>query len=304
MDRFEDLRAFVKVVESGSLTRAAEAMNVATSAVSRRIKDLEGRLGTQLLHRTTRQMRLTAPGETFHTRAVEILSALEEAEAEAGDQTRTLSGPLRIAAPLSFGMSHLGPLLLEFSRAHPELELDIDLTDRFVDLVAEGYDLAVRIGNLSDSSYIARKLATIRHAVVASPAFWERYGVPESPADLSKLPAIGYTGGAQTDTWAYTAPNGKRSQVSLNVAIRSNNGEFMRDAALAGMGVALEPSFIVCREVDQGTLVPVLLDHEWPTATINVVYPETRHMAARARAFIDFLREKIDPNPPWESFLD
>ena len=158
MDRFDALRAFVMAVESGSLTRAADVLQVATSAVSRRIKDLEAHLGTQLLQRTTRQMRLTAAGERFHRRAVELLQALEEAEAEAGDQSRALAGPLRIAAPLSFGRRHLSARLIAFAEANPGLSLDVDFSDRMVDLVAEGYDLAVRIGRLPDSSLIARKL--------------------------------------------------------------------------------------------------------------------------------------------------
>ena len=304
IDRFEDLRAFVQAVESGSLTRAAETLQVATSAVSRRIKELEGRLGTQLLQRTTRQMRLTAAGESFHTRAVEILQALEEAEAEAGCQSRTLTGPLRIAAPLSFGMSHLAPILVDFARTHPGLELDVDFSDRVVDLVAEGQDLAVRIGNLRDSSLIARKLLDVRMVVAAAPGFWKRHGLPAGPRALGELPALCYTGSERTDCWRYADPEGGAGAVHMRVAMRSTNGAFLCDAAIAGLGVVMQPSFILEDAVRARQLVPVLCDHRWPTVAIHAVYPPTRHLSARARAMIDTLRASLGSCPAWEDFLD
>lgn len=304
MDRFEDLRAFVQTVESGSLTRAAETLQVATSAVSRRIKDLESRLGTQLLQRTTRQMRLTAAGETFHARAVAILQALEEAEAEAGCQSRTLTGPLRIAAPLSFGQSHLAPILIEFSQAHPGLELDIDFSDRVVDLVAEGQDLAVRIGQLRDSSLIARKLLDVRMAVAAAPAFWEKHGRPTRPEDLGPMPALCYTGSERVDSWRFTAPDGRSGTVPMTCAMRATNGDILRDAAIAGLGVIMQPSFLLHRDVAAGRLEAALTDHSWSTVAIHVVYPQTRHLSARARAFIDLLRTRLGSRPDWEAFLN
>lgn len=304
MDRFETLRAFVQVVESGSLTKAADTLQVATSAVSRRIKELEEHLGTQLLQRTTRQMRLTATGETFHARALGILQALDEAEAEAGDDTRALAGPLRIAAPLNFGQSHLAPILIEFAGSHPGLELDIDFSDRMIDLVAEGYDLAVRIGTLRDSSLIARKLAEVRLVVAASPGFWDLHGRPSGPDDLRPLPALCYTGSERVDTWPYEAPDGSRGNIEMAVAMRATHGGFLRDAAIAGQGVVLQPSFILHEAVETGQLEPVLLDHTWPGVAIYIVYPQTRHLSARARAFIDFVRARIGSRPDWEGFLD
>ena len=305
MDRFETLRAFVQVVESGSLTKAADTLQVATSAISRRIKELEERLGTQLLQRTTRQMRLTATGETFHARAMQILTALEEAEAEAGDQSRALSGPLRIAAPLSFGRSHLGKIMIDFAAEHPGLELDVDFSDRMIDLVAEGHDLAVRIGNLRDSSLIARKLAEVRLVVAASPGFWAKYGRPARPEDLSKVPALCYTGSERVDTWSFVRPDGSPGNVEMNVFMRATNGDFLRDVAIAGQGVVLQPSFILHQAVEEGMLEPVLTDHAWQGGvTIYVVYPQTRHLSARARSFMDFVRTRIGSRPDWEGFLD
>lgn len=304
MDRFETLRAFVQVVESGSLTKAADTLQVATSAISRRIKELEERLGTQLLQRTTRQMRLTATGETFHRRALEILQALEEAEAEVGDQSRALSGPLRIAAPLSFGQSHLAPILIDFATRHPGLQLDVDFSDRMIDLVAEGHDLAVRIGTLRDSSLIARKLAEVRMVVAAAPGFWARHGVPEHPRALTDLPGLCYTGSERADIWRYTEPDGTAGSIEMTVAMRATNGDFLRDAAIAGEGVVLQPSFILHKAVASGALQPVLTDFEWPKITIFVVYPQTRHLSARARALIEFVRAHIGSRPDWEGFLD
>ncbi|MEM9138348.1 MAG: LysR family transcriptional regulator [Pseudomonadota bacterium] len=304
MDRFEDLRAFVQVIESGSLTRAADRLDVATSAVSRRIKELESRLGTQLLQRTTRQMRLTPSGERFHAKAREILQALEEAEAEAGDQSRALEGPLRLAIPLSFGQTHLSPIMLDFCREHPGVQLDVDLSDRQVDLVAEGHDLAIRIGNLANSSLIARRLAVVRLVVAASPAFWDSHGRPETPDDLKGVPALCYTGSERVDRWSYTAPDGQTGTITVPATMRATNGHFLCDAAAAGLGVVMQPSFIVQDAVHRGVLEPVLTTYRWPTITVHAVYPETRHLSARARAFIDFVRARIKPLPEWEGWLD
>ncbi|MEM7188172.1 MAG: LysR family transcriptional regulator [Pseudomonadota bacterium] len=304
MDRFEDLRAFVQVVESGSLTKAASALKVATSAVSRRIKELEERLGTQLLQRTTRQMRLTASGETFHARATQILQSLEEAEAEAGDNARTLSGTLRLAAPLSFGRSHLGPILVDFAREHPELKLDIDFSDRHVDLIAEGHDLAFRIGNLADSTLVARRITEIKTVICAAPAFWEIHGLPDTPDDLTGLPALCYVGSERVHNWRYVAPDGATDGVLMRPAMHANNGNFLCDAAIAGLGVILQPSFTVHDAIERGDLQAALCDYSWPTVTAYAVYPQTRHLSARARAFIDFTRQRLGPKPDWEGFLD
>ncbi len=303
MDRFETLRAFVQVAESGNLSKAAEALQVAVSAVSRRITELEQRLGTQLLQRTTRQMRLTPAGEQFRVRACQILQSLEEAEAEAAGQAQALAGPLRMAAPLSFGQTHLTPILIDFAREHEQVMLDVDFSDRQVDLVAEGHDLAIRIGNLSDSSLIARKLAEVRLIVSASPAFWETYGVPDTPHDLLGLPALCYTGAQRVDVWNCTDPDGKDHALEMNVAMRATNGGYLCNAAMAGMGVVLQPSFICHEWISDGRLQPVLLDHAWPTVTIFAVYPQTRHLSMRARAFIDYARARIGSAPAWEDCL-
>jgi len=208
MDRFEDMRCFVQVVERGSVTRAAEALRIAPSAVSRRIKELEARLGTQLLSRTTRRMSLTEAGRSFHARCQRILADVEEAEAEASDRQSALKGGLRVAAPLGFGTAHLTPIVVDFMREHPQVELDLDLSDRVVDLVAEGFELAIRIGTLRDSSMIARKLADVRVVACAAPALIAARGMPRHPDELKDWPALCYSGTERGDIWRYRAPDG------------------------------------------------------------------------------------------------
>ena len=304
MDRFEDMRCFVQVAESQSVTGAASRLNLAPSAVSRRLRDLEARLGAQLLSRTTRRMSLTEAGEVFYRRAAQILRDLDEAEGEITDATHALRGPLRIAAPLSFGLAHLAPVVTDFMAGHPEITVDLDLSDRQVDLVGEGIDIAVRIGRLADSSLVARKLADMRMVVCAAPAFLRRHGPPRAPEDLAAMPGLIYAGSERGDIWRFRAPDGREGSVQVPVRLRANNGEMVREAAIAGLGVAIEPSFIVHAALERGELVPVLADHDWPGVAIHVVYPETRHLSARARAFMQALRAAIARRPDWEAAID
>lgn len=287
------MRCFLQVAERGSVTRAAEALRTAPSAVSRRIKELEARLGTQLLLRTTRQMSLTEAGRTFQDRARRILADLDEAEAEASDRHAALKGSLRVAAPLGFGAEHLTPIVIDFMRAHPQVEIELDLSDRVVDLVAEGFELAIRIGTLRDSSLVARKLADVRVLACAAPALIAERGAPAHPDDLRAWPALCYTGSERGDLWRYRAPDGVTGSVPMQVRMLANNGGVLRDAAIAGMGVILQPSFLVDEALAQGLLVPVLDGFTWPGAAIYTVYPQTRHLSARARAFVDFVRRRI-----------
>lgn len=304
MDRFEDMRCFVQVVDRGSVTGAAESLGVAPSAVSRRLKELEARLGAQLLQRTTRRMSVTEAGRAFHAQCQRILADLDEAEAEVSNRAGALNGGLRVAAPASFGVGHLTPVLVAFMRANPGVLLDVDFSDRPVDLVAEGFDLAVRIGNLRDSSLVARKLTDVRSVCCAAPGLLAERGTPQHPDALRDWPALCYTGTERPEIWRYRTGDGNEGSVHLSPRLLASSGSALRDAAIAGEGVIMTPSFVAHRAIDEGKLVPFLCDFHWPERAIFAVYPQTRHLTARARAFIDHLRRSIGPNPYWESFLD
>ncbi|MBK0399325.1 LysR family transcriptional regulator [Limibaculum sp. M0105] len=304
MDRFEDMRCFVQVADQGSVTRAAEALGIAPSAVSRRLKDLELRLGVQLMARTTRRMSLTEAGQIFCERARRILADVDEAESEVSDTSRMLAGQLRIAAPLTFGVAHLTPIITEFVSMHPELAVDVDMSDRIVDLVGEGFDLAVRIGSLRDSTLVARKICDVRVAVAAAPSFLDKHGRPTRPEDMRDWPALAYVGSERPDIWRFRRPDGGEGSVQLPVRMRANNGTVLLSAAAAGLGVVIQPSFILCEAVRSGQLETVLTDHAWPEIAIFAVYPQTRHLSAKARTFIDFLRARIGSRPSWEAMID
>jgi DNA-binding transcriptional LysR family regulator len=300
MDRFEDMQTFVRVVEAGSISGAAEQLDVAKSAVSRRLTALEQRLGVQLVTRTTRRMRLTDTGRAYYERCVRLLDDLEEAERAVRAEHRALSGRLRVSVPLTFGIHHLTPAIVDFASQHPELTVDLEFNDRRVDLVEEGLDLAIRIGRLPDSSLVARRIAPIRHVVCASPAYWDRRGRPVHPDALAGHDALIYTLRADPDSWDYTDPAGRSGVVKVTGRMRANNGEFLRLAGIAGQGVMMQPTFIVWEAIRDGLLEPVLSDHEWFPINAYAVYPQARHLSSRVRAFVDFLVRRFGDRPYWD----
>jgi DNA-binding transcriptional LysR family regulator len=287
--RLESMETFVRVVEAGSISAAAERMGIAKSAVSRRISELEERLGVQLFRRTTRRMNLTDTGRSFHERCVNILADVEEAEQAVSHEHGTLRGRLRVALPLSFGLSQLGPAINAFLQAHPEVEFDLDFNDRQVDLLAEGFDLALRIGDLEDSSLIARRLCSIRSCVCASPAYLRAAGTPQHPGDLAHHACLTYSLVPEPRVWRYTGADGKAGSVRVSSRLQANNGDFLHRAALEGKGIALQPLFIVQPSLDAGQLLPLLTEYQWPATSAHALYPHTRHLSHRVRAFIDFL---------------
>jgi len=304
MNRFDELQTFVRVVETGNISRAAESMHIAKSAVSRRLGDLEQRLGVQLFQRTTRRLHLTSSGRSFYERAVRILSDLEEAELAVSQQHGTLCGMLRVAVPLSFGLSHLGPAITDFMQAHPQIQFDLDFNDRQIDLIQEGIDVAIRIAKLHDSSYIARRICSIRSVVCASADYLDRFGMPSNPQHLQHHSCLVYSNLADRDIWRYQAPDGRAGRVKLPVFLKSNNGDYLRDAAVAGQGVILEPTFIVYSAIEQGKLVPLFPDYHWFTINAYAVYPQTRHLSQRVRVFVDFLAQRFSGTPYWDRWLD
>jgi len=299
MSRYEELENFVRIVEAGSITAAASQMRIAKSAVSRRLKELEARLGTQLLKRSTRKLVLTDSGQALYQRAIPLLSDWEETEAEASEDRTGLKGRLRISAPLSFGIAHLSPTIIDFMTHHPRVQIDVDYTDRFVDLTSEGFDIALRIGNLSDSTLVARKLANISTVVVASPDLIEKSRPPKRPNDLSTIRECTY-GHRTINAWHYTGPDGSRGEIELETGMIATNGELLRDAAVAGLGVLKIPRFIVYKNIKDGSLIELLPDYRWEALALYAVYPPTRYLSARARAYIDFLAERFKGTPYWD----
>jgi DNA-binding transcriptional LysR family regulator len=300
MDRFEDLQAFVAVVEARSFTAAAERLDAAKSVVSRRVSALERRLGVQLLHRTTRRLSLTDTGRSFYEESARILADLEEAESAAQQEHGELRGALRVALPLSFGVRHMCKPIAAFSKRHPDIRFDLNLNDRYVDLVEEGMDLGIRIGHLRDSSLIARKLFDMRSIVCASPGYLTTHGEPRTPAELGDHDCLVYSNLADPDTLSWKAANGRERSVRLNSIMRANSGDFLANAAAHGLGIVIQPTFLASESIRRGNLVPILNDIDWPTVPAHAVYPPTRHLSHRVRAFIDFLVERFAGTPQWD----
>ncbi|MFM2041779.1 MAG: hypothetical protein RLY86_355 [Pseudomonadota bacterium] len=304
MDRLEDLRLFTLVAETRSFTRAAEKLNLSKSAASRRIAELEETLGARLFHRTTRSISLTQVGQSFHQRIAQILSDLDEAERSVADERTAPRGVLKVAAPMSFGIRHLGAAICDFMARFPEVEVDMDLSDRYVDLVEEGYDLAVRIGRLKDSSLIARRICPARMVVCAAPDYLKRRGRPGVPQDLTQHDCLLYTG-AQRDEWVFRARPGAEETVAIRITgrLKANNGDLLRAAAVGGQGVITMPTFIVGDDLAAGRLVPCLLDHMVEPGAVHCVYPANRHLSPKVRAFVDFMTARLGPVPYWDESL-
>jgi DNA-binding transcriptional LysR family regulator len=300
MDKFEDIQAFVAVVDAGSFTAAADKLGSAKSAVSRRVSALEERLGVQLLRRTTRVLNLTETGQSFYKRGTRILADLAEAEAAVQQEHGELRGTLRFALPLSFGVRHMCGPIATFSKQHPRVRFELDLNDRRVDLIEDNFDVALRIGRLSDSSLIARRLFDVRAVVCASPHYLNVHGEPQTPADLKDHQCMAYSNLIDPDKWEYEDREGVRATVKVNSILSASSGDFLSNAAAHGMGLVIQPTFIAAAAIRSGHLKPVLSDYVWPISPAYAVYPPTRHLSYRVREFIDFLVEKFAGTPQWD----
>ena len=299
MASLEEMKAFVRIVETGSISAAAKQLGVAKSAVSRRLKELEGRLGVQLLTRTTRQSSLTEAGRRYHDRAVRILDDVIELEAITSNTSTELTGEIRIAAPLSFGLDQLSPAINRFAMVHAGLRIHLEFTDRHINLVEEGFDVAVRVARLKDSSLIAKRLAPIRAVLCASPEYVKHNGQPQHPADLKNHEALQYAQRANV-SWRFTGPDGRESQIQVSSRLLADNGDFLCQAACAGLGVALLPTFIAAPQIRSGDLIPIMTDYTIPPLNAYAVYPQTRHLARQVRAFIDHLVDFFSGEPAWD----
>jgi len=300
MDRLRAFEVFVTVVAKKSFTRAAEALNTSPANVTRYVKDLESHLGTRLLNRSPRKLSLTEAGKALYERGKIIVDEVAEVEALTSSSTVVPRGRLRINAPLSFGIRHLAPLWPKFMEKYPNVDLDVDLIDRVIDIVEEGYDMTVRVSRGGSASVVARKLATSRHIVCASPAYLLRHGRPDSPADLKKHICIGYSYAPHAEEWRFTDDRGKTHDVKISIGMQSNNCDTVRAAALAGQGIILQPTFMIGDDVRKGRLEPLLAGYHLPDAEVLAVYPTGRHLSAKVRVMVDFLIDAFKGIPPWD----
>lgn len=300
MDALTDIAVFVRVVERGSFTLAANDLALSRAVVSKYLSRLEDRLGARLLHRTTRRLSLTEAGATLFEASRGALERIEEAEAVVAQFQSKPRGRLRVSAPMSFGILHLGPAMADFARAYPEITLDVRLDDRFVNLVEDGFDVAVRIGALTDSSLVARKLAVTRALACASPAYLAEHGEPETPEDLASHNCLVYS--YLADLWRFTAPDGREIPVAVKGSLRINNGIVLAEAAVAGHGILVTPSFYVAPLLRSGRLKQILSRYKVTEIGIHAVYPQRGHVPPKVRAFVDFLVQRFGRRPDWEKF--
>lgn len=298
MNRYEELSALVAVVEQGSFSAAAEYLDTAKSAVSRRIADLESRLGARLLNRTTRRIHLTDAGSALYERAISILADWQEAEHMVSADHAQLSGRLKVSTPLTFGLRYLGPVVAEFATAHPEVQLDIDLSDREVDLIAEGFDIAIRIGKLADSSLVAKRLTDIHLVCVASPGYLQTHGRPQTPEQLKHHQSLRYSLNKHT-TWQFHDPQGRLSQGKPRTALTANNGDHINELCQAGLGIARLPMFIAHQGIRSGKLEIILADYKQSTLGLFMVFPPGRQLSRRVREFADHMARQFQDSPPW-----
>ena len=289
MDRFQAIRAFVVVVEQGSFARAADRLDQSVSSVSRHIADLEAHLDARLLNRTTRRLSLTEAGRDFHERSVQLLADLDEAEQAAGGVGAAPRGTLKLTAPITYGVRVLAPRLASFTARYPDVRLDIELSDRAVDLVDEGFDLAVRIGAIRNPNLVARRVGETRLVCCASPAYLAAHGTPATPADLARHACLTYEYAPVRSQWRFVDANGAEQIAKVAGPMHGNNGEMLAALAAQGAGVTLEPDFIVEPLIASGRLVPILAGYEVPPIPIHAAYPSRRHLSAKVRAFIDHL---------------
>jgi DNA-binding transcriptional LysR family regulator len=298
VDRFLEMQTFNAVVEAGSFVKAAEALNMSKAAVSRYVVDMETRLRVRLLHRTTRRLSLTDEGHMFYARSKELLDELDEAEAEVTFRSEAATGLLRVNAPFTFGILHLAPLWGAFKAQNPKVMLDITLADRLVDLVEEGYDVAIRIATLENSTLVSKRLATTRMVLCASPQYLAQHGTPQHPFDLSQHAVISYVYWSMRDEWRFNGPDGPAS-VKTQPFMNTNSGDTCRAAALAHQGIVLQPSFLVGRDVAEGTLVELMPQYKSLELGIYAVYPTRKHVSAKVRVLIEFLQKHFSAQRDW-----
>jgi DNA-binding transcriptional LysR family regulator len=294
---FEAWAIFARVAETGSFVRAAEELELSKATVSKAVRRLEARLGAGLFHRTSRRLSLTQSGRLALERAQRILAEGEAVEAETAAQSNTPRGLVRAAAPMSFGLLHLAPLLPDFLARYPEVSLDLHFSDEKIDLVADGYDLAVRIARLPDSSLLARRICEMRVLLVGAPGYFEANGRPAHPRELAGHRCFTYSNVDTPDVWRFTGADGEEQAVSVAGPMRVNNAEALGGALRAGLGLALQPEFMCWEDVNAGRLEAVMCDWRPPQPALHVVSPPGRLRPARVKVLSDFLAERLAVAP-------
>jgi DNA-binding transcriptional LysR family regulator len=298
MNRLENIQTFIHVVERGSFSIAADQLNIAKSMVSKRVKELEEHLGAQLLHRTTRKLHLTQVGEVYYHRCLQILNDLDEADHLVGEHQTELKGKIRVAAPLSFATLHLMPVFNQFLEQNPRIEMELDLNDREIDVIAEGFDLAIRIGELSDSTLIAKRLTTIRLITVASPGYLQQHGHPQTMESLKKHDFLIYNNIPAGHFWPYEQAKGR-----IKTRLYSNSGDALLKAAVDGIGIAITPTFLCQKEIETGLIQPILQNYPIPSLNAYAVYPSRRYQPIRIRRLVETLQQHLVLEPEWDRWL-
>lgn len=289
MDRFDALQAFVRVVESGSFVRAAEKLGWSTSSLSRQVADLEQHLGARLLNRTTRRLSLTETGQSFYERSVALLADLAEAEALAGEAASAARGTVRMTTSYGIAVQRVAPAIAAFAERHPQVKFDLTVSDRIVDLVEEGFDLAVRVGEVGADRLVARRLGEMQLIACAAPAYLARRGVPQKPADLETHDTLTYAYSPAPYQWRFTDTSGAQFPVRVGGSLHANSGEALTAAAVAGLGIVCEPDFLVGAALADSKLVRVLPGFDSARGEIWAVYPSRRHLSLKVRLFVDHL---------------
>ena len=293
MDSVSRISIFAEVVEQGSFVGAGKQLGMTGPAVSKQIQNLESELGVKLLTRTTRHVSTTEEGQRYYERVAKVLADLDEARSEVQESKECPAGKLKLNAPMSFGIKYLSGPIAEFARRYPQVQMDVDFNDRWVDVVGDGYDLVIRIAALQDSGLIARKLGSCPILLCASPEFVEKYGVPETPNQLAGIPSVVYTRHSQNEEWRYRhRADGSTGSIRLERAFAANSGEQQLQACLAGVGLASLPIFLVAEQLDQGKLIQLLPDYETtPQRNIYAMYAPNRFLPTRVRLLLDWLSE-------------
>ncbi len=303
MDRLRAMEIFVHAVDAGSFSAAARNLHTSVASVTRYVAFLEERLGIRLMQRSSRKLALTEGGATYYGRCKQILEDLADADARVGAAAVQPTGVIKLSVPVSLGLHHLADVWPGFMARYPDVNLNINISDRFVDLLEDGYDAAIRVARLADSSLVARKLATVRVVVCASPDYLARRGVPQTVAELADHDCLSYSYTLPVDEW--TLRRGAESQsVRISGRAQANNGDTLRAMALAGFGVIAQPTFLVGEDLAAGRLVTLLPGWEMTDLGLYAVYPSRRHMSAKLRVLLDYLVETIGPEPPWDRLQD